>query len=103
MKRTSTIMAAHALSMALAGTALHNPTILRSDPGIAPRTKRPLTSEQEAVYLANKAEIDAELERRHHERVMAKQTAAFEKLNAAEIKRERKRAKARKDHGYETR
>lgn len=103
MKNPLAVLGAAALAQALAGTALHNPITLREDPGIAPRTKRPLTPEQEAVYLANKAEIDAELERRHRERVMAKQTAAFEKLNAAEIKRERKRAKARKEHGYETR
>lgn len=89
MKRTSTLVA-------LASTALHNPTILRSDPGIAPRRRKVLTPEQEATYLANKAAIDAELERKHRERVMAKQTAAFNALNAAEIKRERKRERNRK-------
>lgn len=88
------------MKRALTSTALDNPTILRSDPRVVRKLRRGLTTEQEAVYLANKAEIDAELDRRYRERVMVQQTRAFESLNKAEIKRERKRAKLRKDNGH---
>lgn len=80
---------------ALSGTALQQPR------EIVPRTVKPLivrrvlTDEQQAIYLANKQAIDDELDRLHRARVETAQTAAFERMNAAELKRERKRERNR--------
>lgn len=84
---------------ALTGTALQQPQELvpaKVKPRVIFPRHSPLTPEQKAVYEANRAEIEKALE----EKRIARQTANFNRLNAAEIKRERKRAKARKEAGY---